>query len=131
MKPRHEIDAKYGSNPRHIRRWKLTIEWLKQFDIRGDCLDCGDRTNFTRMIEEEFPVKIENTTHDLNYIDYTYPEGCNNIFAFEVIEHLLNPLSFMSFVWEHIKDNGSIYLSTPIFRPKWMRNKELHFHEFN
>ena len=27
--------------------------------------------------------------------------------------------------------NSLIFLSTPIFRPKWMRNKELHFHEFN
>ncbi len=131
MKPRHEITKEYESNPRHIRRWELTIEWLKQFDIKGHYLDCGDGTEMTNMLMRSFPIGVTNTNYDLNYargfckkIDIKF----DGAFAFEVIEHLLNPLIFMRDV---ALNTDIIYLSTPINRPKWMRNKELHFHEFN
>ena len=146
MKPRHEITPAYENNARHRRRWELTIEWLKRFQednhipyhpayiVKGKCLDCGGRSGLTDIIEDNFQVKVEKTNHDLNIYDenifktfYEY----SNIFAFEVIEHLLNPLCFMNFMDYSLDYNGSIYLSTPIFRPKWMRNKEWHFHEFN
>lgn len=135
MQPRHEITKKYESNPRQVRRKKLTIEWLKQFDIKGDYLDCGDVSELTYMIVNEFRAEtMVNTEHDLNKYNerefhdfYKY----NHIFAFEIIEHLLNPLNFMNFMDYSMDYNGSVYLSTPINRPKWMRNKEVHFHEFN
>ena len=94
MKPRHLIDDEYNNDRRHIKQWKMTIDWLKQFDksrmpfecsqIMGKCLDCGDRTPITDMIETEFMVKVKNTTHDLN--DFYGGSGMyKNIFAFEVI----------------------------------------------
>ena len=96
MKPRHKIDKEYESNPRHIRRWELTIEWLKTFQekiyipyhpayiIKGKCLDCGDRTGLTRMVENAFNVKVDNTKHDLNWSDYEI-KTYYNIFIFEII----------------------------------------------
>lgn len=147
MKLRHKINKDYESNPRHRKRRKLTIEWLKTFQyqnhipyhpdylVKGNCLDCGDRSGLTDMIEKEFQVEVENTKHDLNWKYYSNCEyKYQNIFAFEVIEHLLNPLIFLIDLHKVITGlNGgtSLYLSTPINRPKWMRNKEWHFHEFN
>ncbi len=135
MNPRHEITKEYNSNPRHQRRWELTIEWLKQFGIKGKCLDCGDFSELTFAIALNFIVKIKNTIHNLDEGNHStwgrYEFGFDNIFIFEVIEHLLNPLVFLDWVEQSLKNDGNVFLSTPINRPKWMRNKELHFHEFN
>ena len=155
MQPRHKIDDKYNNDPRHIRQWGMTIEWLKQFNLMGRGLDCGDRTPFTDMIEQlviddalhytnhsifvskEKPYKyisardtVHNTEHDLNSWQPSVAQY-DNVFIFEVIEHLLNPLLLIEWIKERFNPNGTIYLSTPINRPNWMRNKELHFHEFN
>ncbi len=135
MNPRHEITPEYNADKGRQRRWELTIEWLKQFDIDGMCLDCGDRTTFTDILDSViFAVdKIDNTTHDLNFCDFKDNPIYTNILIFEVIEHLMNPLLFLkSLRISFMKDDDSTrYLSTPIKRPKWMRNKEHHFHEFN
>ena len=141
MKPRHKITKDYEANPRHLRRWELTIDWLREFDmskmpnevsqIIGKCLDCGNRTKLTEMMETELINKIENTTHDLNWKYGNNGNVYKNIFVFEVIEHLLNPLVFMKYLYNNVSRKGFVYLSTPINRPKWMRNKEWHFHEFN
>jgi len=144
MKPRHKITDEYNKNPRHVRRWDLTIEWLKTFQednhipyhpayiVKGICLDCGDPSEMTSLLFKTFPIGLTNTRHDLNYksndkIDFAF----ENIFAFEIIEHLLNPLVFMEWIKSVLIEDGSVFLSTPIFRPKWMRNKKWHFHEFN
>jgi len=130
MQPRHQITDKYNNNPRHKRRWELTIEWLKQFKINKSGLDCGGKSDMTYMLAKQFKIPIGITKHDLDSI-YHDTGFYDNIFIFEVIEHLLNPLLFMIWVDTNLAKNGSVYLSTPILRPKWMRNKELHFHEFN
>ena len=133
MQPRNKIDDNYNNDPRHRRQWGMTIEWLKQFDIKGQCLDCGDYSNFTDMIDYAF-VEInwkENTFHNLDWRYGRATAVYNNIFAFEVIEHLLNSLNFMTYLKNNVSKKGFVYLSTPINRPNWMRNKELHFHEFN
>ncbi len=44
MQPRHKIDKDYESNPRHLRRWELTLNFLMKYGVDGNCLDCGDRT---------------------------------------------------------------------------------------
>lgn len=130
LQPRHKIDKTYNKNLRHRRRWKLTIEWLRQFDIKGRCLDCGGKSNFTNMLEANFQVKVYNTTHNLDWWDGSGLEN-SNIFAFEVIEHLHNDLLFMNWLKVNLMDDGMVFMSTPIFRPKWMRNKEQHCHEYN
>ena len=130
MNPRHKIDKDYESNPRHLRRWELTIEWLKQFEIKGECLDCGNRTTLTDHMENIFEINIDNTEHNLDWFRPGFG-NFNNVFIFEVIEHLINPGVLFEWLKERINPNSSIYLSTPINRPKWMRNREWHFHEFN
>ena len=131
MKLRHEIDDEYNNDPRHIKQWEMTIEWLKQFDIEGYCLDCGDWTRLTGMIQEEFGCIVVNTFHDLNHYYGRFGKVYKNIFVFEVIEHIMNPLTFMIYLRNNVSRKGFVYLSTPINRPNWMRNKVRHFHEFN
>ena len=134
MDLRHKIDNEYNSDPRHIKQWDMTIEWLEQFNIKGQCLDCGDKTDFTDMIDYAF-VDIDviyHTTQNLNWgYGRTYRYCLNNAFAFEIIEHLLNPLTFMIYLKNNVSRKGFVYLSTPINRPNWIRNKDRHFHEFN
>ena len=128
--PRHEITEKYESNPRHIERWKQTIKWLSIFTIKEKCIDLGDRTQMDELIESEFGVTVKNTSHDLDY-PYNYKSKYHNVFMFEIIEHLVSPLICLESIKKHLHRDGIIFISTPIFRPKWMRNKKLHFHEFN
>ena len=128
--PRHEITQKYESNVRHIERWKLTIEWLSQFNIKGHCIDLGDKTEMTDLIESKFGVTVDNTNHDLDF-PFNYNKKYSNLFMFEIVEHLVNPLVCLTSIKQYISKDGILYLSTPIYRPKWMRNKKLHFHEFN
>ena len=128
--PRHEITDKYESNPRHVERWKQTIKWLSNFNIKGKCIDLGDRTEMDMLVESKFKVAIENTNHDLDY-PFIYQNKYSNVFMFEIIEHLVSPLVCLESIKPYIIQGGTIFLSTPIYRPKWMRNKKIHFHEFN
>ena len=138
MDCRHEIDNEYNSDPRHIKQWDMTIEWLHSFDtdthykIYGMCLDCGNPSEMTNKIVREFCVGVVNTKHDLDYLYVRSESGLyDNIFIFEIIEHLLNPLLFMEWVNVNLDIDGTVYLSTPINRPNWIRNRVRHFHEFN
>jgi SAM-dependent methyltransferase len=140
MDLRHEIDEKYNSMSRHKIRWEKTFLWLveRSADIYkswGRCLDIGDGTPFTNTLYSLSAsiTIIENTAFDLDYArEYHYPnDHFGNIFCFEVIEHLMNAGSFMQWCHRILKDQGSMFMSTPIRRPRWMRNKTDHFHEFN
>ncbi|KKK97730.1 hypothetical protein LCGC14_2649870, partial [marine sediment metagenome] len=116
MQPRNEIDDKYNNDPRHIKQWEMTIEWLKQFRINKSGLDCGDKSKMTIMLAKEFKIPMGVTSHDLDYplMEQGY---YHNIFMFEVIEHLLNSLVFMEWAGRNLVDGGIMYLSTPINRP--------------
>ena len=65
--PRNTISKEYELNPKNVRRRELTVRWLKKFNIENKCLDCGDRSLLTDMIEKEYGVKIQNTTHNLDW----------------------------------------------------------------
>ncbi|MFC1785636.1 hypothetical protein ACFL0J_08450 [Candidatus Neomarinimicrobiota bacterium] len=128
--PRHEITGKYESNPRHIERSRQTINWLSNFNIKGKCIDLGDRTGMDKLIELKFGVTVENTNHDLDY-PFIYKKKYRNVFMFEIIEHLVSPLVCFESIKPNIIRDGVLFISTPIYRPKLMRNKNIHFHEFN
>jgi 2-polyprenyl-3-methyl-5-hydroxy-6-metoxy-1,4-benzoquinol methylase len=48
--------------------------------------------------------------------------------AFEIIEHLMNPLWFLWQVRQALKPDGTLCLSTPINKPKFFWRPD-HFHE--
>lgn len=116
------------------RRHKLTVEWLLErhrrgHKIEGKCLDVGDRSDLTGLIERIFQVKCDNTEGDLEYgLDLS--ETYKNIFCFEVIEHHPNPLLFIRSLRSALKDNGTVWLSTPTPKPRFLKSP-YHFYEYS
>lgn len=118
-----------GTDPRaasyNRRRYDHTLCFIRE--LQSPVLDCGERSVLTGMIENKFGVKIENTTGDLDIspINGKY----DFILAFEIIEHLMNPLWFLIQVRQALNPDGILYLSTPINKPKYFWRHD-HFHEF-
>ncbi len=129
--PRNTISKEYELNPKNVRRRELTVRWLNKFNIENKCLDCGDRSLLTDMIEKEHNVKIQNTTHNLDWKTTDNHTNYANIFIFEVIEHLLNPLLFLDWIKSCLQEDGNVFISTPLNRINILRNKKTHFHEFH
>ena len=113
-----------------VRHNRLRYEHTTRFvgKLSGDVLDCGEPNLLKEMLEKANGIRITNTTGDL---DVTPPAGSYDaVLAFEVIEHLMNPLSFLTNVRNVLKPNGSLFLSTPINKPKFLWRSD-HFHEFD
>ena len=123
-----DINSEY--NVKSAIRYRNTLQWLKNFDICGPCLDLGHRTRLTELIESEFDLICDNYTNDLDYICINeFGKNCyENIFAFEVIEHVIDVLKIVIAMRNATKNK--VYLSTPPARPNFIRSKDYHFHEF-
>lgn len=113
-------------SPYNLRRYHYTLEFITE--LGGDVLDCGERSLLTRLIEERFNVVVQNTSGDLDMIPMA--GRYDFILAFEIIEHLMNPLWFLWQVKRALKPDGTLYLSTPINKPTFFWRPD-HFHEFD
>lgn len=115
-------------------RYRETLNFLPE--QLGKCLEIAERNPFTELLEKR-AASLENTDFDL---DYAYkpeyqsilPDDFDTVCIFEIIEHLLNPLSFLEWCADRIRGakDGRLYLSTPIDKPRWMKGFN-HFHEFS
>lgn len=110
----------------NARRYNFTLSFIRE--LHGDILDCGERNPINDLIEKKFIVKIKNTVGDLDVatIDGKY----DYVLAFEIIEHLMNPLWLLLQIKNALKPGGTLYLSTPINKPKFLWRHD-HFHEFD
>ncbi|SVD45776.1 uncharacterized protein METZ01_LOCUS398630, partial [marine metagenome] len=112
----------------HVQiRWKKTLLFLNQFQACSG-LDIGNRTPLTKQLEAHYNCSFKNTTIDLD-------EGqligeYDVITAFEIIEHLFNPLHLLTEISQVLKDEGKLYLSTPKGKPLFLWSEE-HFHEMH
>ncbi len=122
---RNEIDAKY-INSKHVQiRWAKTLLFLRPFNANVG-LDIGDRTPFSENLEEFYNCEFKNTDIDL---DIGVLKGKYDIVtAFEVIEHLYNPLHMLLQISNILNKNGRLYLSTPVGKPRYLWSED-HFHE--
>ena len=110
----------------HTRRYDHTLRFIT--GLHNEVLDCGERSILTDLIENRFAVKIKNTSGDLDILPI---EGkYDYILAFEIIEHLMNPLWFLMQIRLALKPEGTLYLSTPINKPTFFWRRE-HFHELD
>lgn len=122
--PNPEILKKFVDN--HI------IPFLKEGGIEQDdiCYDIGEYNPRVKYIAEQMGLEIKTIdTVDFNW-DSLYSRCdyyCDRIFAFEILEHLQNPLFFMNELKENLTPNGSIYLIIPC-NPMWLWH-EMHFFE--
>ena len=123
----NQINSDYINTPHVIIRWEKTRVFLNNYKANTG-LDIGDRTPFTDQLEYVFNCSFENTTFDL---DEGKLEGEYDIVtAFEIIEHLFNPLHLLTEIAGILKDGGKLYLSTPKGKPYFLWSED-HFHEMN
>lgn len=114
-------------------RYRHTLNFLpKQL---GRCLEVGEKNPFSEALKER-AASILNTDFDLDYpyklaTGKRYTNDFDSVCLFEVIEHLMNPLSLLEWCADRIRSNpaGRIFLSTPVCKPKFLRPPN-HFHEF-
>ena len=124
------LDEAYLNDPAHRIRWQRTLEFLAG-SLSGASfssgLDLGERTLFTEMLEQHFGCPFENTTVDLDLDPLTGSFGV--VTAFEVLEHLYNPLHALLEV-RHllVGDNARLFVSMPLWKPSSLASPD-HFHE--
>ena len=124
------IDEAYLNDPAHRIRWKRTLEFL-QGSLSGASLssglDLGERTPFTALLEQYFECPFENTGVDLDFEPLTGSFGV--VTAFEVLEHLYNPLHALLEVRHLLAGaDARLFLSMPLWKPAYLASPD-HFHE--
>jgi hypothetical protein len=127
------IDKQYLSDSAHSVRWQHTIDFIRRSSFSGTVtahgLDLGDRTPLTASLEQLFSCTFNNTTADL---DVASLEGSFDVVtAFEVLEHLYNPLHTLLEVKRLLHGkNARLYLSMPLRKPASLASPD-HFHEMS
>lgn len=131
--PRNEIDRDYLGEEAHHLRWRKTMGFIGKSSLKGKTvgrgLDLGGRTPLTGFLEEFFRCPFDNTSSDLD----TDPiEGHYGVVtAFEVFEHLFNPLHALLQARSVLDEKDSrLFLSMPLSKPGFLACPE-HFHEMS
>ena len=120
------IDSDYYNSPHVQIRWRKTLIFLNKDKTVKSALDIGDRTPFTEKLESFIDCTIDNTHIDLDEEPLT--GEYDFITAFEIIEHLFNPLHLLMEIRSVLKEGGTLYLSTPKGKPYFLWSDD-HFHE--
>lgn len=125
---RKKVNETYIQSATTQRRWKKTLNFLESASPAKSGLEIGERTPLTAKMEDLFGCSFENTNIDLDIgsIENRY----DVVTAFEVIEHLFNPLHCMLEIRKALNPNGRLYLSTPMSKPNFLWSPE-HFHEMS
>lgn len=115
------------------RRFAVTLGHLET--LQAPVLDLGPANALARAIERRHGVCVEHTgTHDLDRerLADICPGPYGTITAFEILEHLMNPLFVLEGCREVLRPGGALYLTVPRRHPhEWLFGKSSeHFHEF-
>lgn len=123
---RKKIHKQYNTNSSVLFRWKQTETFIDKNLILKKGLDIGERTDFTKRLENVYKIQFDSTDIDLDVepINGKY----DIITSFEVLEHLFNPLFNLLEIKKAMNKNAVLYLSTPLYKPKIIKSPE-HFHE--
>lgn len=122
---------KYLSRKTLLLRFKATIDFVSQsVGIKelqnAKILDTGEYNPMSKWLKDSYNISVENTPPDMDF-DYSYRFGKEDafdyIFAFEIIEHLMNPLMFLEYLHGCLSKNGKLFLSTPFSRPRILWSK--------
>jgi SAM-dependent methyltransferase len=125
------IDGAYLDEQGHLLRWQRTLEFLRASSLSGTSLDCGldlgDRTPFTASLEQHFCCPFENSSVDLDLDPLSGSFGV--VTAFEVLEHLFNPLHALLEVKRLLAgEDARLFVSMPLWKPSILASPD-HFHE--
>jgi len=116
----------WGDN-QTFRRFAVTRKFVGQAFKGEPVLDCGGDNRFGRELAKELNLEYHFTEGDLNG-GWSGTRNPEVVFCFEVIEHLMNPLLFLTTLRDLCDKNTKVYLSYPR-TPRWLMS-DRHFHEF-
>ncbi|NTU58523.1 MAG: class I SAM-dependent methyltransferase [Chlorobiaceae bacterium] len=128
------IDRQWCEDPAHRVRWEKSLDFVRASGAvrlpSSSGLDIGDRTPMTGLLESHFGCRFENTSVDLDIgaLNGSYPV----VTAFEVVEHLYNPLHLLLEIRKvlHPDPSSRLFLSTPAWKPGFLQSHG-HFHEMS
>ena len=125
----------YGSIKADYGRYDITLEILPR-GISGQALDLGAANPFTPFLQRAYPqLDITNTDGktDFDKDQLPFPDKTfDAVFSFEVLEHLMNPLWNLRECRRVLKDEGTIYITTPKGGfPSTLMWPATHFHEID
>jgi hypothetical protein len=129
-KPGYETTEQLWSpNPNYLKKFvdKKIIPFL--LVNPGDyCFDLGEANPRMEYLKKQMKLEVvQIDSEDFNF-DTLPSKTADVVFAFEVVEHLQNPLWFMNQL-KKLVDSGCIYIIIPE-NPKWLWH-EMHFFEMD
>jgi hypothetical protein len=128
------VDQTWSTDPAHQMRWEKSLAFVSESDAvqlpARAGLDIGDRTPATAMLEAHFGCRFDNTAVDLDTEPLDVATRYPVVTAFEVIEHLYNPLHLLLEIRKALDPSPSsrLFLSTPAWKPGFLQSTD-HFHE--
>jgi hypothetical protein len=133
------VDRRWSADPAHAVRWEKSLAFVRASGAlslpAAAGLDIGDHTSVTTMLESYFGCRFSNTTVDLDTGLLDADSGVAGrrypvVTAFEVIEHLFNPLHLLLEIRKVLDPAPSsrLFLSTPSWKPGFLQSPD-HFHE--
>jgi len=128
------VDQSWSADPAHRMRWEKSLAFVAASDAIAlparAGLDIGDRTPATAMLEAHFGCRFDTTSVDLDTEPLDVAARYPVVTAFEVIEHLYNPLHLLLQVRDALDPAPSsrLFLSTPAWKPGFLQSPD-HFHE--
>lgn len=128
------VDQSWSADPAHRMRWEKSLAFVRasdavQLPARAG-LDIGDRTPATAMLEAHFGCRFDATSVDLDTEPLDRTKSYPVVTAFEVIEHLYNPLHLLLQIRAALypAPSSRLFLSTPAWKPGCLQSPD-HFHE--
>lgn len=122
--------TKYRTQTASKHRYMIdTLSHLINRDKDVKFLDVGERNPFSDMVEEEFKIKVYNTSGDLDEGFRFYKQKYDIILISHVIEHIFNPLYMLQRLKPFLKDDGIFIIALPQ-RTKLLWTKG-HYHEID
>ncbi len=126
-----KAEPAYGPVERQRKRHTLRFVGER---LDGPVLDIGPANDFGRDLAAHYRVELANTEGDLDFDEWRpdreAPAGAfAAVFAFEVIEHLMNPLFFLVRLRRFCRPGARVFITYPV-RPRFLWS-DIHWHEID
>ena len=79
-------------------------------------LDIGEKNKFSQLLKKELNIEVDNTIGDLNFTNWESTgksKKYNTVFCFHIIEHLINPLLFLTELRKRCNNDAKIFITYP------------------